>query len=84
MILDCNLGSYSLCLWLKFQAYTSTAFQVGVSGFPEYLALSAMALTGLARPPVFPVIPVKTVNSSHIFGTGGILLYFDKNLLYFL
>ncbi len=39
--------------------------------------------TGLARLPVFPVIPVKTANSSCIFGTGGIL-YFHKNLLYFL
>ncbi len=31
---------------------------------------------GQARPTVFPVIPVKTANSSRIFGTGGILLYF--------
>ena len=41
-------------------------------------------IAGLARLPVFPVIPVKTANSSCISGTGGILLYFHKNFLYFL
>ncbi len=35
---------------------------------------------GLARPPIFPVIPVKTAYSSCIFGTGGILLYFWAHL----
>ena len=39
-----------------------------------------MSWTGLARPPIFPVIPVKMANSSYIFGTGGILLYFHKNV----